>query len=118
LPLLEGCIGAISATSVDSRLKRRAYRDIVSTLRSLAARLQLYRDLFGRGGMTGVGQSQDWNLETLCERALGYQYGGGKIEIPIEDMAEEVLRNHDFDVSDNIHRLIGKARIQAQALVV
>lgn len=118
LPRLEDCIGVISAASVDSRMKDRTFRDIVSTLRSLTARLQLYRDQLGRGGVTGVGQTQEWNLETLCERSLKYEYGGGKIDITIADMAEEVLRNQDFDVSDNIHRLIGKARTQAKTLIM
>lgn len=118
LPRLEDCIGVISAASVDPLMRDRAYRDIVSTLRSLTNRLQFYRDQLGRGGITGVGQTREWNLETLCERSLKYQYGGGKIDITIEDMAEEVLRNHDFDVSDNLHRLIGKARTQAKTLTV
>lgn len=117
LPKLEECIGAIKAASLDSRLKGGEHRKLVLALRSLASRLQLYRDNLGRGAHTGVGQTEDWNLETLCERALGYQYGGGRLALAVEEIAEEVFRNHDFDVSDNIHRLIGTVRTQAQKLV-
>ncbi len=116
LPRMEECIGAIKAASLDSRLKSGDHRELVLALRSLASRLQLYRDNLGKGAVTGVGQTEDWNLETLCERALGYQYGGGRLASPVEEIAEEVFRNHDFDVSDNIHRLIGTARKQAQKL--
>jgi hypothetical protein len=114
LPRLEQCIGAISGAAVDPRLAGRAYREMVSTLRSLVARLTEYRNQLGRGGITGVGQLEHWNLETLCEHALGYQYGGGTIKKATDEIAEEVLRNHDFDLSDSVHRLIGKARIHAK----
>ena len=116
LPRLEECIGAIKTSSLDSRLKSQDHRELVLALRSLASRLQFYRDKLGRGAITGVGQTEDWNLETLCERALGYQYGGGKLALAVEEIAEEVFRNHDFDVSDNIHRLIGTVRTHAKAL--
>ncbi len=116
LPRLEECIGAIKAASLDSRLRSQDQRELVLALRSLVSRLQFYRDKLGRGAITGVGQTEDWNLETLCERALGYQYGGGKLALAIEEIAEEVFRNHDFDVSDNIHRLIGTVRTHAKAL--
>jgi hypothetical protein len=116
LPRLEECIGGIKASSLDPRLKSQDHRELVLTLRSLASRLKFYRDELGKGAITGVGQTQDWNLETLCERALGYQYGGGMLALEVEEIAEEVFRNHDFDVSDNIHRLIGTARAQAKAL--
>ena len=116
LPRLEECIGAIKTASLDSRLKSPDHRELVLALRSLASRLQFYRDKLGRGAVTGVGQTENWNLETLCERALGYQYGGGKLALAVEEIAEEVFRNHDFDVSDNIHRLIGIVRTQAKAL--
>jgi hypothetical protein len=116
LPRLEECIGAIKTASLDSRLKSQDHRALVLALRSLASRLQFYRDKLGMGAITGVGQTEDWNLETLCERALGYQYGGGKLALAVEAIAEEVFRNHDFDVSDNIHRLIGTVRTHAKAL--
>ena len=116
LPRLEECIGTIKTASLDSRLKSQDHRDLVVALRSLASRLQFYRDKLGRGAITGVGQTEDWNLETLCERALGYQYGGGGLALAVEEIAEEVFRNHDFDVSDNIYRLIGRVRAQGRAL--
>jgi len=116
LPRLEECIGAIKTASKDSRLKSRDHSELVSTLRSLASRLEFYRNKLGRGAMTGVGQTEDWNLETLCEHALGCQYGGGKLTLAIEEIAEEVFRNQDFDISDNIHRLIGTVRAQAKVL--
>jgi len=116
LPRLEECIGAIKTASLDSRLKSRDHRELVLALRSLASRLQFYRAKLGRGAVTGVGQTEDWNLETLCERALGHQYGGGKLALTVEEIAEEVFRNHDFDVSDNIHGLIGVVRTHAKAL--
>jgi hypothetical protein len=116
LPRLEECIGAIKAASLDSRLKSRGHSELVRALRSLASRLQLYRENLGRGARTGVGQTEDWNLETLCERALACSYGGGRLALSVDEIAEEVSRNHDFDVSDNIHRLVGTARMQAQKL--
>jgi hypothetical protein len=118
LPRLEEGIGAIKTAAFDPRLKDKKYRDLVTALRSLASRLTLYRDNLGRGALTGVGQNEDWNLETLCERALGYKYGGGQPALPLEDVAEEVFRNHDFDVSDSIHRLIGTVRTQAKAILL
>ena len=117
LPRLEECIGAIKTASLEPRLKPQENRELVLALRSLASRLQFYRDKLGRGAITGVGQTEDWNLETLCERALGYQYGGGKLALAVDEIAEEVFRNHDFDVSDNIHRLIGTVRTHAKVLV-
>jgi hypothetical protein len=40
----------------------------------------------------------------------------GKLDLPVEEVAEEVFRNHDFDVSDNVLRLIGTVRTHAKAL--
>ncbi len=116
LPRLEECLGAIKTASLDTRLRGPNHRDLVKALRSLASRLQLYRDQLGKGAVTGVGQTEDWNLETLCERVRGSPYGGGKLDLSVEAIAEEVFRNHDFDVSDNIHRLIGTVRTHAKAL--
>src|SRR5262245_60783592 len=116
LPRLEECIGAIKTDSQDPRLKSKDHRNLVLALRSLASRLTLYRDNLGKGAITGVGQNEEWKLETLCERAQGCQYGGGKLNFAIEEIAEQVFRNHDFDVSDNIYRLVGTIRGHAKAL--
>jgi hypothetical protein len=116
LPKLEECIGAVKSDSLDGRLKAREYRDLVSALRSLASRLQSVRDSLGKGALTGVGQMEQWNLETLCEKATGCNYGGGKIADSLEEIAEEVRRNNDFDISDDISRLIGTIRPKAMAL--
>ena len=59
---------------------------------------------------------EQWNLETLCEKATGCNYGGGKIADSLEEIAEEVRRNNDFDISDDISRLIGTIRPKAMAL--
>jgi hypothetical protein len=107
LPILEERLGALNTAAYDERLQSKVHREMVLSLRSLVRRLAQYRDELGRGTMTGVGQKQDWNLVTLRECAQGYRQD---IPVAIQDVAEEVLRNHDFDLSDNIHRLVGALR--------
>ena len=114
LPKLEETIGRLRAAGNDPGLSEKRYRELVVSVRSLATRLEFYRQGLGRGGMTGVGQLAESNLETICERVEGRNYGGGNINASIETMAEEVLRNHDFDLSDSVHRLVGEVRTRSR----
>lgn len=116
LPLLEKHIGIISGAAVDPRLRGRNYREMVSVLISITGKVNVYREKLGRGGITGVGQMEEWNLQTLCERAQGSNYN---VEtVPIENIALGVLSNHNFDLSDSIHQLIGKACLHAKTAVL
>lgn len=117
LPRLLNLMGSIEAASLDSRWKTKEYEGFASALTKLSSQLQTYRQSLGMSGRTGVGQMEEWNLETLCERALNLQRGGGLLDITLEEIAEQVSRNHDFGVSESIFGLIGKVRTQAKAIM-
>ncbi len=118
LPHLEKGIGVIEAMAYNQDFKNKKYREIISALRSLKRRLEEYRKELGRGGITGVGMMKEWNLMTLCQKAYELTSGGGEIQYTIEEMAEQVLRNHDSDLSDNIYKLIGKINTLAKILII
>lgn len=112
LPILEDLRGRISGSAYDRRLKHRRYRDLVSTLRALEKRLDSYREELGKGSMTFVGQANELNLMSLWEKADDDSLYG---DITLIELAEEVFRNHDFDLSDSIHRLAGGAKAHAKS---
>jgi hypothetical protein len=115
LPRLEALRGSIEAASSGPVLAKSPYRPLALELRRLVGLLADYRQALGRGAITGVSQTADCNLETLCEKALQYDYGGGRSELSLEQMGEQVLRNFDADRSDRVHRLVGSVRATAKA---
>jgi hypothetical protein len=70
LPVLEDLIGGISGIASDKRLRRRVYRDLVSTLRDLEKRLNSFREQLGKGSITGVGQTNELNLMLLLKQLI------------------------------------------------
>lgn len=117
LPALEESLGAFKSASNDARLRSKEYTDLTEALRCLAQELEAYRDELGRGVRTGVGLTKEWNLQTLVERATRAEYRKDLFPIPIKDVANRVRDNQNFNISDNIHRLIGTVRTQANPLV-
>ena len=110
LPLLLGRMEAIASTTSDPLLEAEAYGALAQTLRALTNSLEQYRADLGTGAWTAPGQRQEWNLELLCERARDRDLGDGFLETSVEEMAEQVSRNHDFALSDSIHELVGAAQ--------
>lgn len=110
--------GTISGAAYTQKLRSKEYRELVQPLRSLVKRLAQYRYELGEGAETSVGHMQEWNLQTLCERAEKRPYGGGVVDIAISEMAEEVFLNHDFDHSDSIHRLIGNITLHTKTVML
>lgn len=120
LPVLEEHITILRnvASYEDERfhvLKRGKYREIVSSLRSLVKRLEEYRNALGTGITSAPGLKEEWNLMTLIEKAKGGG-AGSFIDMSIEEIAEEIIRNHDIDLSDSISRLVGKVRYRVRIL--
>lgn len=115
LPVLMDLIGEISGFASDKRLRGRVYRDLVSTLRDLEKRLDSFREQLGTGAMTGVGQTNELNLMSLWEKANN---SSSHSDFTLFELAEEVFRNHDFDLSDSIHRLAGRIKAHAKAVTL
>ncbi|HEC36710.1 hypothetical protein LCGC14_0517730 [marine sediment metagenome] len=118
LPKLQDGIGIIEGVAKDQRFKDKKYSIIKSDLLDLKKRVEEYREELGKGGITGVGMKEEWNLMTLIEKVNGIDNTPVMEQAPIEKIAKRVQYNFNSDLSDDIYRLIGKIRIQAKIFVI
>ena len=78
-----------------------------ANLNALHDMIDRYRERLGSGCITGVAQTQEWNLMTLWEQAQGFSDNN---DVTLKQMANQVHQNQDFSLSDAIHKAAGKVR--------
>lgn len=109
---------AVRVAAFHEDLKRRRYREISSTLRSIDARLGIYIARLRRFQNGEDSEAQDkgsrWDLKSLLDllarkASLGLRADD---EIPSTQACEEAIRNFDGALSEDLWSLIGRARQQ------
>lgn len=110
LPKLEQVIGTVKTACEDSHIQKN-YEELYSALNSLFQKVQEYRENLQRGAITGVGMKHELNLMSLIERAMEFDYSP---KMDLADMARQVHYNQDFQLSTDIHELIGEVRFHVR----
>jgi hypothetical protein len=109
---------AVRVAAFHDDLKRRRYREISSTLRSIDARLGTYITRLQRfhNGEDSEAQEEGshWDLKSLLDllarnASLGLRADD---DIPSMQACEEAIRNFDGALSEDLWSLIGRARQQ------
>lgn len=109
---------AVRVAAFHEDLKRRRYREISSTLRSIDARLGTYLARLGRFQSGKDAETHDkgshWDLMTLLDLLrrtvpLGVPADD---DTPILQACEEAIRNFDGALSEDLWSLIGRAKQQ------
>jgi hypothetical protein len=110
--------GAIGVAAFHDDLKRRRYREISSTLRSIDVRLGAYiarlRRFQNGEGSEGEVEGSRWDLKSLLDllaRKASLSLHAAD-EIPTMQACEEAIRNFDSALSEDLWSLIGRARQQ------
>jgi hypothetical protein len=109
---------AVRVAAFHEDLKRRRYREISSTLRSIDARLGIYIARLRRFQSGEDSEARDkgsrWDLKSLLELlARKSSYGlRADDDIPMMQACEEAIRNFDGALSEDLWSLIGRARQQ------
>jgi len=110
---LQELVEAITAAGSAQVLEEEAYGALGKALGALSASLKQFQDDLGEGRWTGVSQAKEWNLQTLLERVRKCNYGGGLIEMPLDEIAEQVACNRDAALVDGTAVLLGQVKALA-----
>jgi hypothetical protein len=107
---------AVRVAAFHEDLKRRRFREISSTLRSIDARLGTYIARLGRFQNGEDSEAQDkgshWDLKSLLNllRRKATPDLSADDRIPIMQACEEAMRNFDGALSEDLWSLIGRAK--------
>jgi hypothetical protein len=109
---------AVGVAAFHDDLKRRRYREISSTLRSIDVRLGTYiarlRRFQNGEGSGAQNERSRWDLKSLLDllaRKASLSLHASD-EIPAMQACEEAIRNFDSALSEDLWSLIGRARQQ------